>query len=495
MIMNFIKNIALCGVVCCLTASCGDDFLDKMPSENASEDQINDILGTEPEAIQAYITGYYANLFKPESQDAHDDFGLKAIELANDMMGSDIAYYTSHFFVYDYNWDNRGATFRRTTQTWQQLYAVISGANQVIGNLKNTLEGAEGKNKMTIENMLGQSYVVRAYCYFWLVNMYQHPYSQGKDAPGVPIYTEDETLLSRQPVSAVYKRILADLDLGYTLLKGKEVTTNKTELSEFAAAAIYANVLSFVNDHPNQWEEVAKWANLAIVGGVLMDSEALLSGFNNVNLSEVLWGADIDDKTNTYYASFMSHIDPFSNGYGGALQNYKMIASDLYDKIPDADIRKQWFGIDIEEKNSHYKFKQYIQKKFVDVGLFQSDYIYLRTGEMYFVAAEALYLVGKERDAKAKLLEIMKTRNPDYSVSFSGAALLEEIKLQKRIEMWGEGRRFLDMKRRSEPLDRTKGINHGAVTIKTAAANDYRMIYMIPQKEVDANSELTDLNP
>ena len=29
-----------------------------------------------------------------------------------------------------------------------------------------------------------------------------------------------------------------------------------------------------------------------------------------------------------------------------ALGNYKMIASDLYDKIADNDIRKKWFGID-----------------------------------------------------------------------------------------------------------------------------------------------------
>ncbi|MCS2703240.1 hypothetical protein NXX46_00015 [Phocaeicola vulgatus] len=42
------------------------------------------------------------------------------------------------------------------------------------------------------------------------------------------------------------------------------------------AAAIYANILSFVNDYPDQWNEVAKYAKLAIEGGSLM-SEKLLS--------------------------------------------------------------------------------------------------------------------------------------------------------------------------------------------------------------------------
>lgn len=54
--------------------------------------------------------------------------------------------------------------------------------------------------------------------------------------------------------------------------------------------AIYANILSFVNDYPDQWNEVAKYAKLAIEGGSLMSEKELLSGFNDLSLSEVLWG-------------------------------------------------------------------------------------------------------------------------------------------------------------------------------------------------------------
>lgn len=54
----------------------------------------------------------------------------------------------------------------------------------------------------------------------------------------------------------------------------------------------------------------------------------------------MLWGADINGETNTFYASFMSQVDPYGPGYGGNLGNYKMISSDLYEKISDDDIRK-----------------------------------------------------------------------------------------------------------------------------------------------------------
>ncbi|WP_257220357.1 hypothetical protein [Phocaeicola dorei] len=50
-------------------------------------------------------------------------------------------------------------------------------------------------------------------------------------------------------------------------------------------------------------------------------------------MSEVLWGADINGETNTFYASFMSQVDPYGPGYGGNLRKLQMISSDLYEKF------------------------------------------------------------------------------------------------------------------------------------------------------------------
>ena len=171
-------------------------------------------------------------------------------------------------------------------------------------------------------------------------------------------------------------------------------------------------------------------------------------------------------------------------------------AKKLYEKV----------GFEVyDETNTHYKVRQYVQRKFIDIGstapgftptgdTFCSDYIYLRTGEMYFVAAEALYRAGKENEAKTMLTTIMKTRNPKYETSATSDALLQEIELQKRIEMWGEGRRLFDMKRRNESLDRTHAINHSAIAPKEVPAGSKLFIYQIPDKELNANSEITDKN-
>ena len=116
--MKYTKYIGILAAAF-MMSSCGEDFLDKEPSENASAEQIQDAIEHDPTAIQAYITGYYKNLFAPEAQQSYDDFGLKAFELATDLMGDDMAYKTQHFFVYDYLLDNRGSSYRRPTTCWQ----------------------------------------------------------------------------------------------------------------------------------------------------------------------------------------------------------------------------------------------------------------------------------------------------------------------------------------------------------------------------------------
>lgn len=502
--MKKIKYILLIALPL-LGVGCSSSFLDTDLNERASQEQINEALKQNPDKLNAFTSGMYKNVFSPEAQKSHDDFGLKGLQLATDMMTDDMAYQATSFFVYDYMLDNRGSNYRRTGSTWQQLYAIINGANQVI-----TLVGdvdklpadtdEEKSKKAALEDLMGQSYVMRAYSYFWLINMYQQPYEWNKDKIGIPLYTETETLLNRVPVKDIYAQILADVDKGYGLLKGKSgAKPDVNKINEYAAAAIYAKVLEFVSDYPNQKAEIVKYAKEAIKGGRLMTTEdEFLSGFNSIEMPEVLWGSAIDVESNTFYASFMSHMDAKAPGYGGDGGALKMIASDLYNQIADTDIRKKWFGLDLPTTDPHYDVKQYVQKKFVDVNtlgkgeVFASDYIYIRVAEMYFVAAEALYADGKQAEAKEMLETVMKTRNPQYSVGSKD--LLSEIKLQKRVELWGEGTRLLDMKRRNEALDRTKATNHNVSAPMQKDIQDNLFIYRIPDAEVNANDQLGDLN-
>ena len=50
------------------------------------------------------------------------------------------------------------------------------------------------------------------------------------------------------------------------------------------------------------------------------------------------------------------------------------------------------------------------------------------------------------------------------------------------------------VKRRNESLDRTHAINHSAIAPKEVPAGSKLFIYQIPDKELNANSEITDKN-
>ncbi len=78
----------------------------------------------------------------------------------------------------------------------------------------------------------------------------------------------------------------------------------------------------------------------------------------------------------------------------------------------------------------------------------------------------------------------------------SGQALKEEIYIQRRIELWGEGFRFYDLKRLNLPLDRTGG-NHNPSLVDDVLfvpAGDNRWQWLIPQSALDANPLLVQ-NP
>ncbi|MGN0081966.1 MAG: RagB/SusD family nutrient uptake outer membrane protein [Bacteroides fragilis] len=490
-----------------LISSCGDDYLETSPTHVLEEEAVTETMQKDPSQVQAYVTGAYLNLYcGGDYWVAHDDFGLPAIKLATDLLCDDIAYNRDvHFFCYDYQLDNRMGNYRRTGSTWNQLYQVVDNANTIITMLKPA-EG-EAVTDATAQTMLGEAYSLRAYAYFWLVNLWQHPYSAAKDKPGVPLKTDTEYIQKRVNVGEIYEQILADIDAGYNYLEGKGFHNSKIGLSEYAAAAIYANILLFVGDNAN----AAKYAEIAAKSAPLNSEAEMLSGFNSLSMSEVIWGYNVNSETTGYYASFFSHVDSYMIGYGGKVGVRKLVASYLYDQIADEDIRKKWFGYN-EEYNLHninYGYEEnlgltkYISNKFRDISMtnppespFTSALIYFRSGEMYFVAAEANYLAGNEAKAREMLNSVMATRIPGYNCSLSGSALYDEICIQKRIETFEEGNRYLDVKRRGETIDRSKSVNHAVDLTNfdavTYSAHDYRMIYHIPNSEMENNPEITE---
>jgi hypothetical protein len=78
----------------------------------------------------------------------------------------------------------------------------------------------------------------------------------------------------------------------------------------------------------------------------------------------------------------------------------------------------------------------------------------------------------------------------------TGDALIQEILMQRRCELWGEGFRFFDLKRLNLNMDRAN-LGHTSSLWNAAgffAAGDKNFVFLIPKQEMDANP-LMEQNP
>jgi len=177
----------------------------------------------------------------------------------------------------------------------------------------------------------------------------------------------------------------------------------------------------------------------------------------------------------------------------------------LYDQVPATDIRKELWdptGASIPAPPNGVKVK-YGQKKFLvaNTSLSIGDVPHMRLAELYLILAEAEARQGMSAAAATHLATLLSARNPSYVESTStGQDLVDEILIQRRVELWGEGFRFLDLKRTNSPLDRT-GANHipqwawaltgGNFTV-AAGAKEWQFLF--PQAEINVNKAIVQ-NP
>ena len=96
--------------------------------------------------------------------------------------------------------------------------------------------------------------------------------------------------------------------------------------------------------------------------------------------------------------------------------------------------------------------------------------------------AEAQYRSGATGDAATTLNKLISARTDgakDASNYNGGGDLWEMIKLQYRIEMWGEGREFYNNKRWNIPINRNKDYHPNATTLTFPVSG---MVCKIPEK-------------
>jgi hypothetical protein len=506
-------------------ASCEDE-LNTNPTDSTS----GDVLFSDVAKANVALDGIYRAMYdatKWSSNWQPEEFGVTAFTLTYDLMAEDMIQNEegSGWFFYDYIYNVKSDYTHKSGRpysTWYFYYTLISNVNSIIA-AKDGIAGEPSE----INSLIGQAYALRAYAYFNLIRFYQQTYVGNENAPGVPVYTEPTTNTSegkpRGTVAEVYVQIDADINEAISLLDPDNAAaqSHPSHIDYYVANGIRANIALEKND----WATAETAADIAMSGGTSVLTMGDLNNgfaFNDASAPTVLWGLKITAEHSTVQSSFFSHMDASGDYYAQTAR--KCISSWLYNQMPESDVRKNlwWLGpletdapIGPEFSYNQFKFQ------FSDATNALGDYILMRHEEMMLIKAEAMCMQGKYTQARSVLEELMAQRDPDYNISSltdaktlttndangpttpagGSVTLLDEIILQRRIELWGEVGRIMDIKRLKTGFSRNfDGSNHSdrLLTRNTLDPEYPDFVMSIPQSEFDGNKnmdETADQNP
>jgi len=498
-----------------LVTSCSEDFLDVQPTETITDDQLKELGDESPEAMKKIIapqvSGLYSWLIQYNSMERasvrHSDFGVYNIFIMTDLMNVDMVQNTQNYGWYYpcYNFTQRpDYAHVDNFMPWGFFYKLIYNCNSIISLFNDEVSDAE------LLHFKGQAFAMRAYAYYYLVQLYQHTYVGHENDPAVPILTEQTTEEEkinnpRAPVQAVYDLILSDLTQAYDLLDGFTRAT-KAQVDQQVVAGLLARTYLTMEDGAN----AAMYAHIARTGYTLSTAEwdytdRTTGGFMSIAEPDWMWGCIVTSQSDIATSGIVnpiSHLGSLNYGYTTAGNMQKLIDAKLYASIPETDIRfKAFAAADGEDAATGYGVPKYANLKFGPYSLTSddnyNDYPLMRSAEMYLIEAEGLALDNKTGDAQDVLYEFALNRDPAaVKSSATGNHLRREIYWQRRVELWGEGFSYFDHKRLKLPIERTyDGTNHRADALFDFPAEHDVFRFRIPLQETSNNPALGENNP
>jgi hypothetical protein len=338
---------------------------------------------------------------------------------------------------------------------WNEPYQYIYTANSILEGLGSSYGvSAAGKQELT-----GEAKFVRAFCYFYLVNLFGD----------VPLHLttdyRNNNVAFRTPQSQVYQQIIADLKDAQNSLPGDYAFSDgeRTRPNKWAATALLARVYLYMED----------WANSETQSTSIINSSAyaLVTDLDNVfskNSSEAIW-----------------QLLPVQPGFNTNEGRYLILTSiptivSLSDYVANAfeagDQRKaKWVGSFTSGSTTYFYPFKYKTKSGSDLTEYSMVF---RLAEQYLIRAEARARQDNIPGARNDLNTI-RTRAglPDTNDSLQ-ADLLRDIMQERRVELFAEwAQRWFDLKR-TNSIDAILGPVKGTTWQPTDA------LYPIPQLEI-----------
>jgi len=353
-------------------------------------------------------------------------------------------------------------------------YVVIGRANQIIEKIDNLNDGA-AKN-----NFLGEALAVRALAHFDLLRVYSKV-SDGASL-GMPYVTGTDPNYEapRPTVNETLNSIAADLETAKGL-----IGTSSTK-SRFTKNGVNA-LLSRVHLYAGNYQEAIDAAN-AVTATV-----ATRANFPQVWTDSSTDGVILKLDQNASIDDIGVGIEWSQSSASGIIPEY-VWSFEFASSLDASDIRLAAYAAAIPDADGN--LYNAIIKMYGEAGQQNGsvDAKVLRAAEVYLNKAEAMYFSNNASGALTALDAVRANRYNNFvSGGETGSALLEAIQYERRVELAAEGHRLFDLRRWGMGVSRSAtegefidGSGTPAITTaRTMSAGDYRMVFPIPQSEIN----------
>ena len=539
-------NLLLLVIAIITMTSCSEDFLETKPTDAIAS---ADALAT-ADNMSLIINGLHRLLYAQSQTLLSGGTSTRAgnhywVPLGDNLAGGVIHSAPANNLSWqdDTRWISHNLETSLTTEhLWYQRYHIIASTNAIIN------KAAEGTipEDARFNEILGQAHAYRAYAYHSLVQHYAKGYLIGNPTsdPGVPLLFASEAPYTSEPrssVQAIYDQCMIDANaaIGYFENASARPTGTakaKSQLNIDVAYGLKARIALNSGD----WRTAADAAILARQNYPIMDEGDYYSGFNTTLLPEVMWGSNVIGTETTFFRTYFYLMSNTFNG-SQVRNNPKIMDKRLYAQIPDTDYRQGLFlkeapnsntsasnGIggwanntnplytteeefDAEIDNlaniygwtSRHNTHPYMHVKMKQKtpgGIDPDDIILMRSSEMYLIEAEAEAMLNNITAAQNALRPLGEERDSAYDVSIydTQASLMDHIKFQRGLELWGEGFLYTDKIRWDEGIDHAADGGSGASAVlyndgfsQAKPSVNSEWVFKIPQAEIDANPNLT----
>lgn len=383
------------------------------------------------------------------------------------------------------------------SEFWVPIYNFIFRCNAAIEGVtaSNTL------NSVVKEQLLGEAKFMRAFFYFYLINLFG-------DVPLV-LTTDPEvnTLLTRSGTEVVYEQIIIDLRDAVSLMNDNyldatllNITTERTRPNKWVAMALLARAYLYMGDYINAEEQSTAVINNSVLFGLL----PLLNNVFLKNSREAIWQIQPTALNfNTPEARILV-IPPTGPSTGNSVNNPVYLSRHLLNSFEKNDKRVvygNWVDTTIYKisasKNDTVAYSNKYKLNNIDPAInattgttnMKEYFMVLRLGEQYLIRAEARAQLGNITGAQNDLNIIRERAGLNQILPGDKEALLSALLHERQVELFSEwGHRWFDIKR----LKKADEVMSKVTPLKANGApwRTYQQLYPLPMTELQTAPNL-----